>query len=87
MINPNTLKTVLKDTKVWPNKEACVVEIIANDNSKYEATVEKEEVDLALYLKTSVFKHLKSSEQSKLLQLIEDFGSMKYVDGSNDNAI
>ena len=61
--------------------------IIANDNSKYEATVEKEEVDLALYLKTSVFKHLKSSEQSKLLQLIEDFGSMKYVDGSNDNAI
>lgn len=44
-------------------------------------TLKKNEMDLALYLKNTIFGKITDSEQRKLLTLIEEFGTVRYEEG------
>jgi hypothetical protein len=81
MINPNRIKKIKSETRNYPNVKAYIVEMVGIDNTSYDANVEKNEMDLALYLKNRIFGKLTESEQKKLLTLIEEYGSARYEEG------
>lgn len=83
-MNPDYLKVIKSNTKNYPNRDAVVCDMIGEDNGVYEATFLKEEDDLALYLKCSIFPKLKETEKTQLLKLIENFGDIRYEDGDFD---
>lgn len=87
MLNPNILLNIGATASIYPGKDNAVkAEIINSDNTKSEITIRKEEADLALYLKTIRHK-LASHELDRIVSLIEDYGSMKYEEGSNDSEL
>ena len=81
MINPNNIKKIKSETKNFPNTKAYIVEMVGIGNTSYDANVEKNEMDLALYLKNTIFGKITDSEQRKLLTLIEEFGTVRYEEG------
>jgi hypothetical protein len=75
-----TITKILKDVTIYPNTPGYLVEVLADDNSRYEATKPKAEVDLELYIKLLKNK-LTSKEIDKLKSLISDFGDLRYEEG------
>ena len=84
MHDPRYFKAAKENTKQYPGRDAVKCDVLLKDNSTYEVDILKEEVDLVLYLKCSIFKKLTTTQQDKLLKLIEDFGDMRSEDGSFD---
>lgn len=76
-----------EESSIWPgNKNAFKCEVLYNDNTKQKVDIVKEEVNLIMYL--NMIKHkLTETEVRKLKDLIEDYGQMKYSEGSSDEAM
>ena len=80
----SNLETIVSDTTIYPNRPAYKATFLDNNNNKYEADILKEEGDLSLYLKTVIEDKLTSDEFSKLIELIGNYGQVKYEIGSED---
>ena len=81
MVNPNKLKVVKENVTVYPNVPHVKCNILNNDNSVSEVTIEKNEVELALYLK-QLSKKLTTTEMNKLTLLIEIYGDARSENGA-----
>ncbi len=82
MLDPRFFKKTIRDTTLYPNREAVLVEILNSDNSTDEVVIGKAECDLVLFLKCNL--KLKESELIKLTKLIKEYGSERWAEG-NDN--
>lgn len=80
------IKRIISDTTIWPNVSAHEVEIFSDDdNSIYTATLPAAEVNLALHIKWMVSSgKLNQVDVNSLFEKIEEYGSMKYNEGSAD---
>lgn len=81
MLDPRRLKVAKKDTKIYPGRAAVVCDMLDSDNSIYEATKGKAEVELALHMKCNLPKGV---NMDKLLVLIENYGEEKYQEAQCD---
>jgi len=87
IIDPRKIKRATGETRsYYPGKDnAEVVRVIdsekTGDASTIEVTVKKHELELALFLKKAVFPHLNENTQTRLLNLIDNFGDERYDEG------
>tara|TARA_R110000772_G_scaffold262964_1_gene382447 strand:- start:1206 stop:1481 length:276 start_codon:yes stop_codon:yes gene_type:complete len=84
MLDPRRLKVAKEDTKIYPGRKAVICDMLSTDNSTYEATIGKAEVELALYMKCNLPKGVNIS---KLLELVGNYGEEKYEEAMDECAM
>ena len=82
MFDPRFLKKAVRNCVVYPDVQSVDCDMLGTDNKVYGATFPKEELELGLYLKTTVFKKLSETEQTELLRLINEYGDTRYENGA-----
>ena len=79
----STVITFDSETTIWPNKKVFIATCLGNDNSQYTAHISPAEKDLIIFLNNIKHK-LTQTELEKLKDLIEEYGSEKYSEGSDN---
>ena len=89
MINPKLLVKIGKDITLYPSTEGSIVTMSAVDGTQYEAHVLKAEANLAHHLRQlfDKYKMTKHGDFDDLIELIDEFGSAKYREGSDDGRL
>ena len=87
LFDPSKIKEFKNTTSVYPGKDnAQFIDVLSSDNKIINAVVKNEEAELLKFLKLSIGSKLKDKEMSDLVELIENYGTMRYEDGAFDES-